>query len=171
MQLPDLARSLTLIGSTPGDGELPIWSDKFAAVATKPPGPSVEERVDYLVRELPGDLRRPLRRGGSPLRAERIVARGWSVDAVRRSVRAANHVLRTAATGTIWPRSPFPPWWSTAPADRVLTVDHGRELAEAIPCSEYLELKGMGHEVQSHYVPPNLERLLPLLAKGDLNRR
>ncbi len=89
MRLPDLARSLTLIGSTRGDGDLPIWSDEFAAVATQPPGPSREERVDYLVRELRVMSDDRFDGAAARARAERVVARGWSVDAVRRSVRAA----------------------------------------------------------------------------------
>jgi pimeloyl-ACP methyl ester carboxylesterase len=171
MQLPDLARSLTLIGSTPGDGELPIWSEKFAAVATKPPGPSVEERVDYLVRELRVISDDRFDEVAARARAERVVARGWSVDAVRRSVRAAKSRPQDGRDRHYLASITIPTLVVHGTADPVLTVDHGRELAEAIPGSEYLELEGMGHEVQSHYVPPILERLLPLLAKGDLNRR
>jgi pimeloyl-ACP methyl ester carboxylesterase len=171
MRLPDLARSLTLIGSTRGDGDLPIWSDEFAAVATQPPGPSREERVDYLVRELRVMSDDRFDRAAARARAERVVARGWSVDAVRRSVRAAKSRSPDGRELEHLASTALPTLVVHGTADPVLTIEHGRRLADAIPGRDYLELEGMGHEIQPHYVPLILERLLPLLARGDLAAR
>jgi pimeloyl-ACP methyl ester carboxylesterase len=171
MRLPDLARSLTLIGSTRGDGDLPIWSDEFAAVATQPPGPSREERVDYLVRELRVMSDDRFDRAAARARAERVVARGWSVDAVRRSVRAAKSRSPDGRELEHLASTAVPTLVVHGTADPVLTIEHGRRLADAIPGRDYLELEGMGHEIQPHYVPLILERLLPLLARGDLAAR
>jgi pimeloyl-ACP methyl ester carboxylesterase len=168
MRLPDVARSLTLIGSTRGDGDLPIWSDEFAAVATQPPGPSREERVDYLVRELRVMSDDRFDVAAARARAERVVARGWSVDAVRRSVRAAKSRSLDGREVERLASMAVPTLVVHGTADPVLTIEHGRRLADAIPGREYLELEGMGHEIQPHYVPMILERLLPLLARGDL---
>jgi pimeloyl-ACP methyl ester carboxylesterase len=168
LRLPGLARSLTFIGSTPGDGELPLWSEKFAAVATNPPGPSAEERIDYLVRELEVISDDRFDATAARVRAERIVARGWSVDAVRRSVRAAKSRVLDGLDLQYLASATVPILVVHGTADPVLTIDHGRRLAEVIPGREYLELDGMGHEIQPHYVPPILDRLLPLLAEGDL---
>jgi pimeloyl-ACP methyl ester carboxylesterase len=167
MRIPGLARSLTFIGSTPGDGELPIWSEEFAAVATNPPGPSVDERVDYLVRELRVMCDDRFDAGAARARAERVVARGWSVDAVRRSVRAAKARPQDGPDRHFLASLTIPTLVVHGTADPVLTIEHGRQLAAAIPNCEYLELEGMGHEIQPHYVAPILERLLPLLARGD----
>jgi len=49
---PAIARSLTMLSTSPGDMKLPIGSPEFRAVASNPPGPSVEERENYIVREL-----------------------------------------------------------------------------------------------------------------------
>jgi pimeloyl-ACP methyl ester carboxylesterase len=168
LQVPGLARTLTLIGSTPGDGELPIWSDKFAAVANHPPGPSIEQRVDYLVRELQVMCDDRFDAASARRRAERVVARGWSVDAIRRSVRAAKARVQDRRDLDYLASANVPTLVVHGTADPVLTIEHGRLLADAIPITEYLELEGMGHEVQPHYVPRILERMLPLLAKGDL---
>jgi pimeloyl-ACP methyl ester carboxylesterase len=170
MQVPGLARSLTLIGSTPGDGGLPIWSDKFAAVATHPPGPSSEERVDYLVRELQVMCDDRFDEVAARARAERVVARGWSVDAVRRSVRAAKSRRQDGRDLEYLASITVPALVVHGTADPVLTIDHGRRLAAAIPSCDYLELEGMGHEIQPHYVGPIFERLLPILARGDSER-
>ena len=167
MRLPALARSLTLIGSTRGDGDLPIWSDEFAAVATQPPGPSREERVDYLVRELRVMSDDRFDGAAARARAEMVVARGWNVDAVRRSVRAAKSRSQDGRDLEHLAAMAVPTLVVHGTADPVLTIEHGRRLAAAIPGREYLELEGMGHEIQPHYVPPILERLLPLLARGD----
>jgi pimeloyl-ACP methyl ester carboxylesterase len=167
MRLPGVTRSFTFIGSTPGDGELPIWSEEFAAVATNPPGPSVDERVDYLVRELRVMCDDRFDAGAARARAERVVARGWSVDAVRRSVRAAKARPQDGLDRHFLASLTIPTLVVHGTADPVLTIEHGRQLAAAIPNCEYLELEGMGHEIQPHYVAPILERLLPLLARGD----
>ena len=167
MQVPGLARSLTLIGSTPGDGGLPIWSERFAAVATNPPGPTTEERVDYLVRELQVMCDDRFDATAARVRAERVVARGWSVDAIRRSVRASKARSQDGVDLEYLASAGLPTLVVHGSDDPVLTVEHGRRLAQAIPITEYVELEGMGHEIQPHYVGPILERLLPLLAEGD----
>jgi pimeloyl-ACP methyl ester carboxylesterase len=167
LEQPALVRSLTLIGSSPGDGTLPIWSDEYAAVATNPPGPSREERVDYLVRELRVMSDDRFDEHAARARAARVVDRGWTVDAVRRTVRSAKNRsqgerdLQQLASITV------PTLVVHGTGDPVLTVEHGRRLAESIPASTYVELAGMGHDIQAHYVPPILEQLLPLLAEGD----
>lgn len=167
LQVPGIARSLALIGSSPGDGTLPVWSPEYAALATNPPGPSREERVDYLVRELQVMSDDRFDADVARRRAERVVDRGWTVEAVRRTVRAAKarsqgeRDLQQLASITV------PTLVVHGTGDAVLNVDHGRMLAAAIPGCTYVEIVGMNHDLQPHYVPRILEHLLPLLAEGD----
>jgi pimeloyl-ACP methyl ester carboxylesterase len=164
---PGLARSLTFIGSSPGDGSLPVWSPEYAAVAMDPPGASPEERVDYLVRELRVMSDDRFDEAAARARAERVVRRGWTVDAVRRTVRAAKarsqgeRDLQALASITV------PTLVVHGTNDQVLLLDHGLMLAKVIPNAELLVIEGMGHDVQPHYVPAILERLLPLLRAAD----
>lgn len=166
-EVPGLARSLTFIGSSPGDGSLPVWSPEYAAVATSPPGPSAEERVEYLVRELRVMSDDRFDEAAARERAERVVRRGWTVDAVRRTVRAAKarsqgeRDLRALASIAV------PTLVVHGTNDQVLGLDHGLMLAKVIPNAELLVLEGMGHDLQPHYVPAIVERVLPLLREGD----
>jgi pimeloyl-ACP methyl ester carboxylesterase len=146
LQTPGLSCSLTYIGSSPGDGKIPVWSPEYTEVAMHPPGPSIEDRVEYLVRELRvmSDARFDER--SARARAQRAVDRGWTLDALRHASRAATLVLH--GTG-----------------DHVLSTDHGRALAAAIPGAELAIVEGMGHDVQPHYAPVILDRLLPLFAR------
>ena len=87
---PAIARSLTMLSTSPGDMKLPIGSPEFQAVASNPPGPSVEAREDYIVRELAvlSDTRFDSSRALD--RAREAVNRGWYLDQMRRLMRAAN---------------------------------------------------------------------------------
>src|SRR5688500_2037785 len=81
---PEIARSLTMLSTSPGDMKLPIGTPEFHAVASKPPGPSVEEREDYIVRELEvlSDTRFDAVRAIE--RAREAVNRGWYLNEMRR---------------------------------------------------------------------------------------
>ena len=89
LECHDVARSLTFLGSSPGDGSLPVWSPEYTEVALSPPGPSVDERVDYLVRELRVMSDDRFDEAAALLRAQRCVRRGWTLDSLRRVARAA----------------------------------------------------------------------------------
>jgi pimeloyl-ACP methyl ester carboxylesterase len=166
LQMPGLGRSLTFIGSSPGDGKLPVWSPEYTAVATNPPGPSVEERVEYLVRELRvmSDARFDERAARE--RAERAVARGWSLDALRLTVRAAKARTDGERDLTALADIAIPTLVVHGTGDHVLTVEHGRTLAAAIPGAELVVVEGMGHDLQPHHVPTVLAHLLPLLRRA-----
>jgi pimeloyl-ACP methyl ester carboxylesterase len=90
---------------------------------------------------------------------------------VRRTVRAAKSRAQDGRDRQYLASITVPTLVVHGTADPVLTIEHGRRLADAIGVCEYLELEGMGHEIQPHYAAPILERLLPLLAKGDLNEK
>jgi pimeloyl-ACP methyl ester carboxylesterase len=165
LQVPGLARTLTFVGSSPGDGKLPVWSPEYTAVATNPPGPSVEERVDYLVRELRVMSDDRFDERVARARAERAVARGWSLDALRQTVRAAKARTEGERDLAALAATPCPTLVIHGTGDHVLSTDHGRALAAAIPGAQLLIVDGMGHDLQPHYVPTVLEHLLPLFAR------
>lgn len=162
-----VARSLTFLGSSPGDGSLPVWSPEYTEVALDPPGPSVAERVDYLVRELRVMSDDQFDEAAALARAQRCVRRGWTLDALRRVARAAKHRslgerdLQQLLSITV------PCLVVHGTHDAVLGVEHGRMLARSVPGSEYVELPGMGHDIQPHHAAPILEVLLPTMARGD----
>jgi pimeloyl-ACP methyl ester carboxylesterase len=164
LQVPGLARSLTFIGSSPGDGKIPVWSPEYTAVATNPPGPSVDERVDYLVRELRVMQDDRFDEHAAQARAERAVARGWSLDALRQTVRAAKDRSEGERDLTALAAIAVPTLVVHGTADLVLSLVHGRSLAAAIPGAELAIIDGMGHDLQPHHVPPILDRLLPLFS-------
>jgi pimeloyl-ACP methyl ester carboxylesterase len=163
LQMPGLARTLTLIGSSPGDGKLPVWTPEYTAVAMNPPGPSVEERVDYLMRELRVMSDDRFDASAARMRVERAVARGWSLDSLRQTVRAAKARTEGERDLSALVALDIPTLVLHGTRDRVLSLDHGRTLAEAIPGAELHIIEGMGHDVQSHYVPEILDHLLPML--------
>ncbi len=167
LECPGLARSLTFLGSSPGDGSLPVWSPEYTEVALSPPGPSVAERVDYLVRELRVMSDDKFDEAAALERARRCVRRGWTLDALRRVARAAKHRslgerdLQQLLSITV------PCLVVHGTRDAVLGVEHGRMLARSVPGAEYVELSGMGHDIQPHHAAPMLEVLLPTMARGD----
>jgi pimeloyl-ACP methyl ester carboxylesterase len=167
LQVPGLARSLTLLGSSPGDGKIPVWSPEYTAVATNPPGPSVEERVEYIVRELRVMSDSDFDETAARARAERAVARGWSLDALRQTVRAAKARTEGERDLTALAAIAVPTLVVHGTGDHVLSIEHGTSLAAAIPGAELVIVDGMGHDVQPHYVPTILEQLLALFARSS----
>lgn len=165
-----VARSLTFIGSSPGDGSLPVWTPEYTAIALSPPGPTFDERVDYLVRELRvmSDDRFDEVEGRA--RAVRCVQRGWTLDALRRVARAAKHRslgerdLRQLAAITV------PCIVLHGTHDAVLGVEHGKMLSKCVPGAELVVIEGMGHDIQAHYVATMLDAMLPVMARGDANQ-
>jgi pimeloyl-ACP methyl ester carboxylesterase len=166
LQVPGLARTLTFLGSSPGDGSLPVWSPEYTAVATNPPGPSVGERVDYLVRELAvmSDDRFDEERARA--RAARAVARGWTLESLRQTVRAAKNRSEGERDLAALASIEVPTLVVHGTADHVLGLEHGRALAAAIPGADLMIVDGMGHDLQPHYVAPLTARLLPHLAQA-----
>lgn len=162
-----VARSLTFLGSSPGDGSLPVWSPEYTEVALSPPGPSVDERVDYLVRELRVMSDDRFDEAAALLRAQRCVRRGWTLDSLRRVARAAKHRSLGERDLAQLRSITVPCLVVHGMRDAVLGVDHGRMLARAVPGSQYVELEAMGHDIQPHHAAPILEVLLPTMARGD----
>jgi pimeloyl-ACP methyl ester carboxylesterase len=167
LQVSGLARSLTFIGSSPGDGSIPVWSPEYTAVATNPPGPSVDERVDYLVRELEVMSDHRFDPDRARQRAERAVARGWTLDALRRAVRAAKYRSEGERDLAALASITVPTLVVHGTGDHVLGLEHGRALAAAVPGSELVVVDGMGHDLQPHYVPLIADRLLALFDRAD----
>ncbi len=167
LQVPGLARSLTFIGSSPGDGSIPVWSPEYTAVAMNPPGPSVEERVDYLVRELEVMSDDRFDAARARRRATRAVHRGWTLGALRQTVRAAKNRSEGERDLAALASITVPTLVLHGTGDHVLSLEHGRALAAAIPGAELVVVDGMGHDLQPHYVPIVLERLFALFRAAD----
>lgn len=167
LQVPGLARTLTFIGSSPGDGKIPVWSPEYTAIATSPPGPTVAERVDYLVRELRVMSDAQFDEDAARARAERAVDRGWTLEALRQTVRAAKARSEGERDLAALASIRIATLVVHGTADHVLSVEHGSALAAAIPGAELFVVDGMGHDVQSHYAAAILDRLLPMLRAAD----
>jgi pimeloyl-ACP methyl ester carboxylesterase len=167
IQRPGLARSLTLIGSSPGDGKLPVWSPQYTAVATDPPGPSVEARVDYLVRELEVMSDARFDAAQARRRAERAVARGWRLDSLRRTVRAAKARSEGERDLTALAAIAVPTLVVHGTGDHVLGVEHGRALAAAIPGARLVVIDEMGHDLQAHHAPAVLDAMLTMFGETE----
>jgi pimeloyl-ACP methyl ester carboxylesterase len=171
LECPGLARSLTFIGSSPGDGTLPVWTPEYTEVALSPPGPSEHERVEYLVRELRVMSDDRFDEDVARQRAERCVRRGWTLDALRRVARAAKHRSLGERDLQLLLSITIPCLVIHGTADAVLGLDHGRMLARAVPGSRLCEVEGMGHDLQPHYVDAIATELLAVLARGDATLR
>ena len=168
IECPGLARSLTFIGSSPGDGSLPVWSPAYTEIATNPPGPSFDERVDYLVRELRVMSDDRFDESAARARAERCVRRGWTRDSLRRVARAAKHRSLGERDLQLLQCITIPCLVVHGSDDAVLGIEHGRMLAGAVPGAELVVLEGMGHEIQPHHAAPILDVMLANMARGDL---
>lgn len=162
-----LARSLTFLGSSPGDGSLPVWTPEYTEVAMSPPGPSVAERVEYLVRELRVMSDDRFDEVAARARAERAVRRGWTLDSLRRVARAARNRSLGERDLEILRSITVPCLVVHGTNDHVLSLEHGRMLAACVPGAELVVMEGMGHDVQPHLAAPILAHLLPVLARGD----
>jgi len=164
---PSIARTLTMLSTSPGDMKLPIGSPEFQAVASNPPGPSVEEREDYIVRELAvlSDARFDSTRAVS--RAQEAVRRGWYLDQMRRLMRAAN---KRTDDERVWQNSTpidVPMFIAHGTTDTVLPVVHGYALAEMYPAAELVIVDGMCHELQAHYFEQLWPRWSAFLRRAD----
>lgn len=149
---PAIARSLSMLSTSPGDMKLPIGSPEFKAVASNPPGPSVEEREDYIVRELAVLSDTRFDESRAVARAKEAVSRGWYLDEMRRLMRAAN---KRTDDERVWQNSTpidVPMFIAHGTTDTVLPVVHAYALAELYPSAEVLIIEGMSHELQAHYV-------------------
>jgi pimeloyl-ACP methyl ester carboxylesterase len=160
-------RSLTFIGSSTGDGSLPVWTPAYTEVAMNPPGPTVVERVAYLVNELrvmSDDRFDPV---AAQARAERCVRRGYGLDALRRVARAArtrsmgDADLAALATITV------PCAVVHGTDDVVLPLAHGEQLARAVPGASFTVIEHMNHDIQAHHAAAILGAMLPVLRRGD----
>jgi pimeloyl-ACP methyl ester carboxylesterase len=164
---PAIARSLTMLSTSPGDMKLPIGSPEFQAVASNPPGPGVEAREDYIVRELAvlSDARFDSSRALE--RAREAVNRGWYLDQMRRLMRAAN---KRTDDERVWQNSTpidVPMFIAHGTTDTVLPVVHGYALAEMYPRAELLIIEGMSHELQPHYFEELWPRWSAFLRRAD----
>ena len=160
-------RSLTFLGSSTGDGSLPVWTPAYTEVAMHPPGPSEVERVDYLVGELRVMSDARFDPDAARARAERCVRRGYGLPALRRVARAARSRsmgdLDLAALRAI--RVPVAVVHGTD--DVVLPLAHGEQLAAAVPGATFTVVEGMNHDIQPHHAEVILGAMLPVLRAGD----
>ena len=167
LRRPSIARSLTMLSTSPGDMKLPIGSPEFKAVASDPPGPSVEAREDYIVRELAVLSDDRFDRERAIDRAREAVHRGWHLDEMRRLMRAAN---KRTDDERVWQNSTpidLPMFIAHGTTDTVLPVVHGYALAEMYPQAELLIIEGMCHELQPHYVEQLWSRWSAFLRRVD----
>jgi pimeloyl-ACP methyl ester carboxylesterase len=163
LERPALARTLTLVASSPGDGSIPVWSSEYRELATRPPGPRFDERVDYLVRELDLMSAHRMDPDFAHARAVRAVSRGWSVASLRRTVRAANARDQDERQLSRLRGLTMPCLVIHGGRDLVLSIEHGRALAAALPGSRLIELEDMGHEPVpadvAHFAPDLIAHL------------
>lgn len=167
LRRPSIARSLTMLSTSPGDMKLPIGSPEFKAVASNPPGPSVAEREDYIVRELAVLSDEHFDAARALDRAREAVHRGWYLDEMRRLMRAAN---KRTDDERVWQNSTpieVPMFIAHGTTDTVLPVVHGYALAEMYPQAELLIIDGMCHELQPHYVEQLWARWSAFLRRAD----
>jgi pimeloyl-ACP methyl ester carboxylesterase len=167
LRRPAIARSLSMISTSPGDMKLPIGSPEFKAVASNPPGPGVDEREDYIVRELAVLSDAQFDESRALARAKEAVARGWYLDEMRRLMRAAN---KRTDNERVWQNSTpieVPMFIAHGTTDTVLPVVHGYALAEMYPSAELLIIDGMSHELQAHYVEQLWARWSAFLRRAD----
>jgi pimeloyl-ACP methyl ester carboxylesterase len=170
LRRPAIARSLTMLSTSPGDMKLPIGSPEFKAVASNPPGPSVEEREDYIVRELAVLSDERFDSGRARERAREAVSRGWHLDEMRRLMRAAN---KRTDDERVWQNSTpieVPMFIAHGTTDTVLPVVHGYALSELYPAAELLIIEGMCHELQPHHVDELWPRWSAFLRRADAGR-
>ncbi len=160
-------RSLTFIGSSTGDGSLPVWTPAYTEVAMAPPGPSVAERVDYLVRELRVMSDDRFDESSARARAECCVARGYGLDALRRVARAARTRSMGDADLAALAAITVPVAVVHGTADVVLPLAHGEQLAAVIPGATLTVVEGMNHDLQDHHAGVLLDAMLAVLRRGD----
>ena len=170
LRCPHAARSLSLFSTSAGDDKVPVWTPEFSAVASNPPGPSVESRVDYILSELRVMCDARFDEAAMRRRAEHAVERGYTRAELGRMMSASNK--RTPEEREWQNTTPLhcPAFIVHGTDDKVLTLAHGEGLAELYPAAEFVVIEGMGHEMQPHYVPTVLERWLPFLAHADGRR-
>ena len=164
---PSIARSLTMLSTSPGDMNLPIGTPEFHAVASNPPGPSVEEREDYIVRELAVLSDAQFDSSRALARAQEAVKRGWYLDQMRRLMRAAN---KRTDEERVWQNSTpidVPMFIAHGTTDTVLPLVHGYALAEMYPTAELVIIDGMCHELQPHYFEQLWPRWSAFLRQAD----
>jgi len=163
----DPGSRLGLLSTRPGDMSLPIGSPAFVAVASNPPGPSVEERIDYIVREIAvvSDPSVDIQRAQQ--RAAEAVRRGWSLPEMRRLMRASN---KRTDEERVWQNATpieVPMFIAHGTTDTVLPLVHGHALKELYPQAELVVLYGMCHELQPQYLDRLLTYWLPFLRGAD----
>lgn len=165
---PELFRTLTLISTSTGDDRLAVWSPEFAAVAAQPPGPTENERIDYIVAEL---------RVMCDMRFDEVAARARAAEAVRRGYLRRQLGRQMSASGkrtdeekAMLLSAPVaqPMFVVHGTDDKVLPLIHGQALKDLYPHAELLVIDGMGHELQPHYIPQICDRLLPFLRSAPL---
>ena len=141
---PGRFRTLTAIMSSPGDRDLPPEHESYGAARVPGPGPSVEDRVDYVLR-----LWRAMNGAVLPFdeaewwsQAELVVRRGWTTARVKRQLVAA---LSVSHVGTDNHLIDVPTLVIHGTADTVLPYPHGEALARRIRGARFLTIDGMGH--------------------------
>ncbi|MEM9197420.1 MAG: alpha/beta hydrolase [Pseudomonadota bacterium] len=83
-------------------------------------------------------------------------------DGVARQYRA---IMASAGWAARLPEIRLPVMVIHGARDRLLPVDHGRDIATRVPASEWVEIAGMGHDLDGGVVEVILGHLLPFLAR------
>jgi len=149
---PGLVTGLTLLSTSPagrGFGIEAAWP-RYDAVLRPAPGPLPADRVAYLLR-----LWGAMAGHGYPLDpvtatrlAERVVARGWSADRIRRQLFAALDVVEDPPdlAPLAVPVRGVPVLVVHGDDDPVLPHSHGVALADALR-ARLLTIPGLGHQL------------------------
>ena len=160
---PERVRALVSLASTPGMDDLPYPSDEVAAALTAPSKDTAEEQIeaDMLARKLwsnpdwydPDQLRsfftelheRAFVPGGGMRQFNAAMASPSRIDDLR-----ALDVPTLVVHGE---------------NDTLLSIEHGRRMAELIPGAEFLEIEGMSHDFVYQVWPPLIEAMTTLTAR------
>ncbi len=151
--------TLTAIMSSPGDRGLPGEHESYARARVPAPGPSAEERVEYVMRlwrAMNGTALSFDEAHWLPL-AELVVARGWTVARVKRQLVAA---LSVPYDETAHHLVDIPTLVIHGTEDTVLPYPHGLALAQRIAGARLITLKGMGHLLHPSVVEPIVEAIV-----------
>jgi pimeloyl-ACP methyl ester carboxylesterase len=151
---PERFLTLTCLMSSPTDQDLPGEWPVYARARVPAPGPSVADRVEYVMRlwrAMNGGILPFVDPHWQPL-AEEVVARGWTLARVRRQLVAAVSTLDRRPDQS---RLRLPVLVLHGTADPVLPYGHGVALAERTPGARLVTLPALGHLLH----PLHLDRI------------
>lgn len=157
---PQRVETLTLLSSSTGDGSIPVWTPEFAAVVATPPSDDPASVAEYLLTERRAMSDEHFDEVAARAAVQRVIARGWSMRSLRFVARAMTerdeYLTEAGAVGVI----EVPVLIVHGTIDAVLPLAHGDALHAAVPCSRYVVVDGMNHDLQAHHLASVTDALL-----------